>query len=318
MHRADLHPEQYQQLVDRVGRVHLRQRLGIESTYEAKVFGQGRTWFHFENIEFADNIIEAVLKAAMLYRRGQRNARLVRLTHNVFNLARLPRAFDGYRLLHISDLHLDLAPGITEALLDAVRRVRFDACVLTGDFRAATYGDFQPCLEALAQVRAELGERVFAVLGNHDSIRMVPGIEALDIEVLINECALIEADDEALFIAGIDDAHYFRADNIEKAADTIPDDAASILLSHTPEIYKNAAHAGFDILLAGHTHGGQICLPGGWPVMLNADCRRRYCRGRWDYQELQGYTTSGSGACVVDVRFNCPPEIVLHTLRCAK
>jgi hypothetical protein len=66
-----------------------------------------------------------------------------------------------------------------------------------------------------------------------------------------------------LFLAGIDDAHYFRGDNIEKAAAGIPNEGFSILLSHTPEIYRQAAHAGFDLLLSGHTLGGQICLLGG-------------------------------------------------------
>ncbi len=66
-----------------------------------------------------------------------------------------------------------------------------------------------------------------------------------------------------LFLAGIDDAHYFRGDNIEKAAAGIPNEGFSILLSHTPEIYRQAAHAEFDLLLSGHTLGGQICLLGG-------------------------------------------------------
>jgi predicted MPP superfamily phosphohydrolase len=71
-------------------------------------------------------------------------------------------------------------------------------------------------------------------------------------------------------LAGIDDAHFYRVDNIEKAASVIPHEAFSILLSHTPEIYRQAAHAGFDLLLSGHTHGGQICLPGSVPLTLGS------------------------------------------------
>ena len=96
------------------------------------------------------------------------------------------------------------------------------------------------------------------MLGNHDTIRMVPGFEAMGIRMLLNESEAILRGDERISLAGIDDAHYFRVDNIEKAAADIPDDAFSILLSHTPEIYRQAAHANFDLLLSGHTHGGQI------------------------------------------------------------
>jgi predicted MPP superfamily phosphohydrolase len=120
-----------------------------------------------------------------------------------------------------------------------------------------------------------------------------------------------------LILAGIDDPHYYRADNLEKAADTIPPGMISILLAHSPEIYRHAAHADFNIMLCGHTHGGQICLPGGMPLMCNARCPRLYCSGAWSYNNLHGYTSAGSGACVVDVRLNCPPEITLHHLhRC--
>ena len=75
------------------------------------------------------------------------------------------------------------------------------------------------------------------------------------------------------------------------------------------------AVAGVDLNLAGHTHGGQICLPGGIPLMVNASCSRRYCKGPWRYHALDGYTSVGSGVSMVDVRLNCPPEITIHRLR---
>src|SRR6185437_8553272 len=117
----------------------------------------------------------------------------------------------------------------------------------------------------------------------------------------------IERGGARLHVAGIDDAHYFRVDNIEKAASAIPLGETSILLSHTPEIYRHAAYAGFDLMLSGHTHGGQICLPGGVPLTLDAKLPRRYGAGAWRYNELQGYTSVGAGSSIVAVRFNCPP-----------
>jgi predicted MPP superfamily phosphohydrolase len=109
----------------------------------------------------------------------------------------------------------------------------------------------------------------------------------------------------------------YRVDNIEKAAAGIPHDEFSILISHTPEIYRQAAHAGFNLMLSGHTHGGQICLPGGIPVTLEAVLPRHMGSGPWKYHEMIGYTSVGAGSSVVPVRFNCPPEITLHHLQVA-
>ncbi len=117
---------------------------------------------------------------------------------------------------------------------------------LTGDYRGRTHGDCRPCLEAVARLREALTGDVHAVLGNHDSITMVPDLEALGIRVLLNECVVIERDGASIYLAGVDDAHFFRADNIEKAAAEIPQGCISVLLSHTPEIYRQAAHAGFE------------------------------------------------------------------------
>src|SRR5450755_1535549 len=104
---------------------------------------------------------------------------------------------------------------------------------------------------------------------------MVPAMEAMGIRMLLNECEVIARGDQRIYLAGIDDAHFYRVDNIEKAALPIPDGAFSILLSHTPEVYRQAAHANFDLMLSGHTHGGQICLPGSIPIKLEAVLPRR-------------------------------------------
>jgi predicted MPP superfamily phosphohydrolase len=137
----------------------------------------------------------------------------------------------------------------------------------------------------------------------------------MGIRMLLNESLALQREDESIHIAGIDDAHYYRVDNIEKSANDIPSEAASILLSHTPEIYRQAAHAGFDVMLCGHTHGGQICLPGGIPLTLDSRCPRYMGSGSWSYHTMTGYTSVGAGTSIVSVRLNCPPEATLHHLR---
>jgi predicted MPP superfamily phosphohydrolase len=146
---------------------------------------------------------------------------------------------------------------------------------------------------------------------------MVPALEDMGIRMLLNEVEAIERDGERIYVAGIDDAHFFRVDNIEKVAAEVPADACSILLSHTPEIYRQAAHAGFDLLLAGHTHGGQICLPGGIPITLSSKLPRAMGAGSWKHRDMVGYTSVGAGSSIVAVRLNCPPEITLHQLHCS-
>lgn len=304
-----------QALEQRLGRIHARQRLGIETDHEARVFGGGRNFFHIENWHAAHALIRNALKLSGLYGRARRNAEGVVLRRNAVVAAKLPRAFDGYTILHLSDLHVDMNEGAMRRVGELLEGLRYDIAVLTGDYRGLTFGPFEPTLDGLARLTARLTAPAYGVLGNHDTIRMVPGLEAMGVRMLVNECVAIARGDARIHLAGIDDAHYFRVDNIEKAASPIPEGEFSILLSHTPEVYRQAAHAGFDLLLGGHTHGGQICLPGSIPITLDSKLPRRFGAGAWHYHEMTGYTSVGAGSSVIAARLNCPPEITLHQLR---
>jgi uncharacterized protein len=299
----------------RLGPLHARQRLGIERDHEAQVFGQGLTFFHLENSSWAEWIIRNVLKATGLYWRARQNAERILVKRNDMRFKTLPPLFEGFTILHISDLHVDMNEVAMKRLIGLVGSMQYDVCVLTGDYRGRTFGPFQPALDGVARVGTHLKQPIYAVLGNHDTIQMVPGLEAMGIRVLLNECETIVRKDQRIYLAGIDDAHFFRVDNIEKSALSIPRGEFSILLSHTPEVYRQAAHANFDLMLSGHTHGGQICLPGSIPIKLEAVLPRRMGAGTWQYGDMTGYTSVGAGSSVVPVRLNCPPEITLHHLR---
>jgi len=299
----------------RLGPLHARQRLGIERDHEAQVFGQGLTFFHLENSSWAEWLIRNVLKATGLYWRARQNAERILVKRNDMRFKSLPPLFEGFTILHISDLHVDMNEVAMNTLIELVGSMQYDVCVLTGDYRGRTFGPFQPALDGVARVGTHLKQPIYAVLGNHDTIQMVPGLEAMGIRVLLNECKTIVRKDQRIYLAGIDDAHFFRVDNIEKAALAIPRGEFSILLSHTPEVYRQAAHANFDLMLSGHTHGGQICLPGSIPIKLEAVLPRRMGAGPWQYRDMIGYTSVGAGSSVVPVRLNCPPEITLHHLR---
>ena len=306
-----------EKLEQRLGRAHARQRLGIERDHE-DVFGHGINFFHPENWYSTHSILRVALKLTGLYGRGHKNTERIQVRHNVIDLANLPALFDGFRILHITDMHADLNPGPMQRLLEILPDLRYDICAMTGDFRGQTFGSFEPTLDCLATVRNQLHSPIYAVFGNHDTIRMLPEIEAMGIRMLLNECETIVRGDQHIHLAGVDDAHYYRADNIEKAASGIPHGEFSILLSHTPEIYPQAAQAGFQVMLSGHTHGGQICLPGSVPFTLDSVLPRRMAAGPWKYGPMTGYTSVGVGSSIVPVRLNCLPEITLHHLRHAQ
>jgi len=314
---SDMYQDILPKLERRLGPVYARQRLGIELDHEAQIFGQGLNFFHFENWYLSEPLIRTALRLTGLYRRARRNAERVQLRRNVVHSNALPSRFDGLAILHLSDLHVEMNEGALRRVVDLVDGLAYDVCVLTGDYRARTFGPLDGTLEGMERLRRHLKDPIYGVLGNHDSIRMVPGLENMGIQMLLNESHAIERVDQRIHLAGIDDAHYFRVDNIEKAAGQIPMEEFSILLSHTPEIYRQAAHAGFNLMLSGHTHGGQICLPGSIPITLDSRLPRRFGSGAWRYHTMQGYTSVGAGSCIVPVRLNCPPEITLHQLRCA-
>jgi len=176
----------------RVGRVHLRQRLGIESEHEAQIFGQGIKFFHLENWYSVHSLIRASLRLVGLYRRARRNALDICVLRNDISLPGLPKAFDGYIVVHISDPHVDMSWDTTHALIERVRDVDYDLCVLTGDFRAKTFGPYQAALEGMERLRLHLKDPIYGVLGNHDTIKMVPRLEDLGIRMLQNEAMVVE------------------------------------------------------------------------------------------------------------------------------
>jgi len=305
-------------LEERIGSPHLRQRLWLQSEHVYKKFGKGRTFIHFENFDWLHRVISGVVRLSGLYGKGSANSRNFDVTTNRIGLPGLPTVFAGFRILHLTDLHLDLDPSFPPQLQSKLKNLDYDLCVITGDFRAATFGDYRECLKKMSMIAATLKNPIYGVLGNHDFIEMVTPLEEMGIKLLLNEAIEIELQGDSIWLAGVDDPHFYQTDNLQKASEQISTESAAILMSHSPELYKQAAASGFDLMLCGHTHGGQICLPGGTPILTNGNCPRQYVAGKWKYRELSGYTSKGVGCSGVPVRFNCLPEIVLHVLEPAK
>jgi predicted MPP superfamily phosphohydrolase len=300
----------------RLGRAHVRRRLAIESDRVAHTMAarHGRKLFHLEHSRVAKALIFGFLEISGLMQRGARNAAAVEVRTNGVRIAALPAELDGFTLLQISDLHIDRSLGAVARLAQLLPDLSYDVCVLTGDYRGDVRGTHDVAIEGIAKLRPLIKSPVYGILGNHDGLMLLPRLEALGIRVLMNETVVIERGAERLFIAGIDDANFYGTEDLGRAAGSIPRPGVSVLLSHTPEVYREAEAAGFALMLCGHTHGGQICLPGGVAVMTASTAPRWTVRGAWRYQTLQGYTSAGLGTSLVTARFNCPPEITLHRL----
>ena len=303
-----------QTLIERVGETHFRQRNTIELHHADDVFGHGRTMFHIQNAEWVLDVLHSGLKWTGLYKRGLRNVLDIQVVENNFFVPGLPRAFAGYTILQISDLHIDITPGLAEAVIDRLRLLEYDLCVVTGDYKWRTSGSDAPALSELHKIVPHLRPPAYAILGNHDFLEFVPPMEAMGLPFLLNETVTLEREGERIYLSGVDDPHFYETDNLQKTGDKIPPDAVSILLAHSPEIYRQAAAAGYDVLLCGHTHAGQICLPGRVPLLNNANCPREMVYGPWQFHHTQGYTSAGTGSSGVPVRFFCPPEVTLHRL----
>jgi predicted MPP superfamily phosphohydrolase len=190
------------------GRLYAKQRLGIETDHEAQVFGQGLTFFHLENWYSIHSVFRILLKLTGLYWRGRANAAPVQVRSNNARFQKLPPVFNGFTLLHMSDFHADMNDGAMCRLEQILPNLSYDVCVLTGDYRGATFGKFDDALARMRPILAHFKRPIYGVLGNHDTIRMVPDLEAMGIRMLLNECEPIMRGGATIYLAGIDDVHF--------------------------------------------------------------------------------------------------------------
>src|SRR6202023_1504105 len=205
-----------QDLINRIGAEHVERRLKVENEHEAQLFGQGLIFFNLENWYSAPWIIRSALKLIGLYSRARRNADHIVVRRNTLEFVTLPAAFDNFTILHLSDLHVDISEGAMRHLVSIVGDLQYDICVLTGDYRGKTYGPFEKSLKGINELRAQLKGPLYGVLGNHDSIEMAPALEAMGIRMLFNECETIVRGGEHVYLAGVDDPHFYTADDIRK------------------------------------------------------------------------------------------------------
>lgn len=233
-------------------------------------------------------------------------------------LPRLPKAFESYRLVHISDIHHDFWMTQTRLanIVDAINQTEPDSIVITGDFISKFQDDHKSVLTAELS-RLAPKHKTFAVLGNHDhwtdADLVREALQASGITELPNNVYTFEHENSFLHICGVDDYWEGHAD-IDKVLKKLPDEGCAILLCHEPDYDDISSATGrFDLQLSGHSHGGQVVFPF-LPPLVVPPLAEKYPSGLYQVGNMLQYTNRGVGMIQPYVRFNCRPEITVFTL----
>jgi predicted MPP superfamily phosphohydrolase len=305
----------YRGLAVRMGREVLERRIRKQASLWAREVHQGQGIFRLQGLIPFDDLVSLGLRVCGLAGYAHRQFLDVRLVRNEVHLRALPPAFEGFRLLQLTDLHCDLEPALVDVVIKRLKAVACDAVVVTGDYHNTIGAEHNRSLELMGRLIPHLPAPRFGVLGNHDFIEKVAYLEAAGLPILLNECAAIEREGQRLWFCGVDDPHFFQTHDLARARAGVPAGETAVLLCHSPETWREAASLGYVFMVSGHTHGGQMCLPGGFAIIRNAPVPRRLLAGSWKEGSLVGYTSRGTGGCGVAARLFCPPEITLHILR---
>ena len=236
------------------------------------------------------------------------------LEHVEIYLERLPPKLDGFKIVQLSDTHHSPLTSLDhiKRAVKVANRLKPDIFLLTGDYVSHHREFIAPVAEVLGKLKAKHG--VHACLGNHDHWTDADLVTHLfrgeGINVLINEGFRLETKRGSFWLAGVDDYMAGKTDLTASLRGSFPDEM-KLLLAHNPVIFREAARAGVDLTLSGHTHGGQIRLR---DTEKNIIPRRRKA-GLHKRRDSQIYITRGIGTVVVPMRYQCPPEISLLELR---
>jgi len=229
----------------------------------------------------------------------------------------LPARFDGFRVAQLTDVHHSPLVPLAEVrrVVDLANAARPDLVVLTGDYTTSRRGYIEPCAEALGRLRAPEG--VWAVLGNHDHYNDAElterALSRRGVGVLSNANTVLRRGADELLLAGVDDWGWGQADWARALRGAAPG-RPTLLLSHEPAVLDLPETAGLSLIISGHTHGGQICLP-----LVGAPARFleefRYLRGLYERGGTQLYVSRGTGMIGIPVRVGARPEVAILRLR---
>ena len=236
------------------------------------------------------------------------------LEHIKVTLNRLPPSLNGFRIVHLSDIHHSRFTGLEHIAraVETANDMKPELVVLTGDYVSHDTDYIAPVADALGKLESKFG--TFACLGNHDHWTDAELVTDLfrgeGITMLVNEGFRFEASDASFWLAGVDDYMAGKTDVPLALHGSFPDEM-KVLLAHNPIIFRQSVRANIDLTLSGHTHGGQIKMRDPERRLMP---QRRLKSGLHRRKDSQIYITRGIGTVVVPARYQCPPEITLLEL----
>jgi uncharacterized protein len=234
-------------------------------------------------------------------------------------VAGLPASFEGFTILHLSDLHEKRFGTGAEDLVRLIRHERFDIVAMTGDFVVGDDPVLTPALELISGIRSVADAPFYSVCGNHDWMlergnELNERLASAGVRVISNRSAAIDRGRERLWILGVDDPVTHR-DRLHQALRGTDRDRPRLLLSHSPHPFHQAVENGVDLMLAGHTHGGQVRLPLiGATFVPSMGFFPRFDYGMFRSRKTSLIVSGGLGESGLPIRFNIRPEVSLVTL----
>jgi predicted MPP superfamily phosphohydrolase len=254
---------------------------------------------------------------------------LPRIVRQEIVLRRWPARLNGFTIALLSDFHYDpyFSCHPLRSAIGMVNDLRPDLIALTGDFVSTALLDSndrkaafaaEPCASLLSKLNARHG--LWAVMGNHDFFtdqeHVIAALQAQGIQVLSNQSVPIDADGSRFWLAGVNDVLSGTAD-LRVTLQAVPTGEATVLLAHEPDYADRVAPSPVDLQLSGHSHGGQIRIPGLLSLYL-PELAKKYVLGLYRIGQLTLYTNAGLGTVNLPIRLNCPPEITLLTMRASE
>lgn len=232
----------------------------------------------------------------------------------------LPEEFEGTKIVHLTDFHSKNFGEREKRVLEILKNLNPDFVFITGDLIDHSTKDLNSCQEFWQELGNQHQGKVFGVLGNHEHWLGSPDVVAIKklleksgISILNNENRKIFQDNNYIYLLGVDDPDSEK-DDLSKAIIDTEENIPKILLAHSPDIIDNLRKEKVDLILTGHTHGGQVIIPFIKPFWIPTKNRGKYASGLFEVNDTLLYVNRGIGTAALPIRFNCPPEITVIEL----
>ncbi|MCD4669947.1 MAG: metallophosphoesterase [Actinomycetia bacterium] len=234
----------------------------------------------------------------------------------------LPEEFEGTKIVHLTDFHSRGFNKREKKVIKIIKEIKPDFIFITGDFIDESTEDFDSCQKFWRELSSQHQGKTFGVLGNHEHWLDSPNIAAIKklleesgIPILNNENRKIFRDEKYIYLLGVDDPDS-EYDDLPKAMIGTEENIPKILLAHSPDIIDNLQGEKVDLILVGHTHGGQVVIPFVRPFWVPTRNHGKYASGLFEVNKTNLYVNRGVGLVpALQARFNCPPEVAVVELK---